>query len=236
MKEGKSLRKVSRMRGLPKSRFKRFFWRLDLRRQAEYWFSRDGAIAALKITGIAIVAIFVLTLGVFAYFRKDLPDISVTGNKLGGSISYYDRTGQHLLWQDYDAVKRVPVPGNEISQFVKDATVAIEDRDFYKHRGFDIRGIARAAFNDIFKRGSTQGGSTITQQLVKLNENWTAQRSLGRKIKEVILAVELERSYKKDEILTGYLNAAPYGGVDYGVQAAASDYFHKPAKDLNLAE
>src|SRR3989344_4283432 len=179
VKEGKSLRKVSRMRGLPKSRFKRFFWRLDLRRKAEYWFSRDGAIAALKITGIAIVAIFVLTLGVFAYFRKDLPDISVTGNKLGGSISYYDRTGQHLLWQDYDAVKRGPVPGNE---------------------------------------------------------NWTAQRSLGRKIKEVILAVELERSYKKDEILTGYLNAAPYGGVDYGVQAAASDYFHKPAKDLNLAE
>src|SRR3989344_4794098 len=236
MKEGKSVRKVSRMRGLPKSRFKRFFWRLDPRRQAEYWFSRDGAIAALKITGITIVAIFVLTLGVFAYFRKDLPDISVTGNKLGGSISYYDRTGQHLLWQDYDAVKRVPVPGNEISQFVKDATVAIEDRDFYKHRGFDIRGIARAAFNDIFKRGSTQGGSTITQQLVKLNEDWTAQRSLGRKIKEVILAVELERSYKKDEILTGYLNAAPYGGVDYGVQAAASDYFHKPAKDLNLAE
>ncbi len=236
LKEGKSLRKVSRLRGLPKSRFKRFFWRLDPRRFADYWFSRDGAIAGLKIFGIAIVVVFVLTLGVFAYFRKDLPDISVTGSKLGGSISYYDRTGQHLLWQDYDAVKRVPVPGNEMSQFIKDATVAIEDRDFYKHRGFDIRGIARAAFNDIFKRGSTQGGSTITQQLVKLNQDWTAQRSLGRKIKEVILAVELERSYKKDEILTGYLNAAPYGGVDYGVQAAASDYFHKPAKDLNLSE
>lgn len=236
MKDAKSLRKVQRLRGLPKSRIKRLVWRLDPRRWAQYWFSRDGAISGLKILGIVIVTFFVLTLGVFAYFRKDLPDISVTGN-LGGSISYYDRTGQHLLWQDYDAIKRVPVASGEISQFIKDATVAVEDRDFYEHRGFDIRGIARAAFNDIFNRDSgTQGGSTITQQLVKLNQDWTNQRSIIRKIKEVILAVELERSYKKDEILTGYLNAAPYGGVDYGVQAAASDYFHKPAKDLNLAE
>ncbi|MEK7561949.1 MAG: transglycosylase domain-containing protein [Patescibacteria group bacterium] len=236
MREGKSLRKVNRLRGLPKSRFKRLLWHLDPRNWAEYWFSRDGAIMALKITGVTIVALFILTLGVFAFFRKDLPDISVSGNKLGGSISYYDRTGKTLLWQDYDAIKRVPVPGTDISQFMKDATVAVEDRDFYKHRGFDPRGIVRAAFNDIFKKGGTQGGSTITQQLVKLNQDWTEQRSIARKIKEVILAVELERSYKKDDILTGYLNTAPYGGVDYGVQAAASDYFHKSAKDLNLAE
>src|SRR3990167_8737430 len=236
MRDGKSLRKVNRLRGLPKSRFKRFLWHIDPRHLAEYWFSRDGAITGLKILGVAIVAVFVLTLGVFAYFRKDLPDISVNGKNLGGSISYYDRTGQTLLWQDYDAIKRVPVADTEISQYVKDATVAIEDRDFYKHRGFDIKGIIRAAFNDIFKKGGTQGGSTITQQLVKLNQDWTNQRSIGRKIKEVILAVELERTYKKEEILTGYLNAAPYGGIDYGVQAAASDYFHKSAKDLNLAE
>ncbi|MBI2592117.1 penicillin-binding protein, partial [Candidatus Saccharibacteria bacterium] len=160
----------------------------------------------------------------------------ISGSKLGGSISYYDRTGQTLLWQDYDAIKRVPVAGTEISQFIKDATVAVEDRDFYKHRGFDIKAISRAAFNDIFHRGAKQGGSTITQQLVKLNQDWTNQRSIGRKIKEVILAVELERTYTKDEILTGYLNVAPYGGVDYGVQAAAADYFHKSAKELNLAE
>src|SRR3990167_4421481 len=236
MREGKSLRKVKRLRGLPKSRFKRLIWHIDPRHLAEYWFSRDGAITGLKILGVAIVAVFVLTLGVFAYFRKDLPDISVNGKNLGGSISYYDRTGQTLLWQDYDAIKRVPGADTEISQYVKDATVAIEDRDFYKHRGFDIKGIIRAAFNDIFKKGGTQGGSTITQQLVKLNHDWTNQRSIGRKIKEVILAVELERTYKKEEILTGYLNAAPYGGIDYGVQAAASDYFHKSAKDLNLAE
>lgn len=236
MREGKSLRKVNRLRGLPKSRFKRLVWHLDPRHLADYWFSRDGAIMALKITGITIVVLFVLMLGVFSFFRKDLPDISVTGTKLGGSISYYDRTGNTLLWQDYDGIKRVPVASGDISQFLKDATIAIEDRDFYNHKGFDIRGIARAAFNDIFKRGGTQGGSTITQQLVKLNENWTNQRSIARKVKEVILAVELERTYSKDEILTGYLNTAPYGGVDYGAQTASSDYFRKSAKDLTLAE
>lgn len=192
---------------------------------------------ALKVTGIVIIVFFVLTLGVFAYFRKDLPDITdISGDTLGGSISYYDRTGQTLLFQDYNAVKRVPVESKEISQHIKDATVAVEDRDFYNHRGFDLRGIARAAFTDVANQTTAQGGSTITQQLVKLTQDWTEQRTFTRKAKELILAVELERTYTKDEILTGYLNAAPYGGVDYGVQAASADYFHKSAKDLTLAE
>ena len=237
LKEGKAFRKVDRMSGLPKSRLKRLIYRLDPKRQAEYWFSRDGAIMALKVAGIAIMAMFVLTLGVFAYFRKDLPQVKdISGGNNGGSISYYDRTGQTLLWQDYNAVKRIPVPSNQLPNYLKEATVAIEDRDFYNHRGFDLKGIARAAVNDLFRHGGTQGGSTITQQLVKLNEDWTQQRSITRKVKELILAVELERSYTKDEILTGYLNAAPYGGVDNGAQTASQDYFHKDAKDLNLAQ
>ncbi len=237
MREAKSKRKVERLRGLPKSRFKRIIWRLNPKRQAQYWFSRDGGIMALKIAGISIVVFFILTMAVFAYFRKDLPNIKdISGSKLGGSISYYDRTGKTLLFEDYDAIKRVPVQGTEISQYIKDATVAVEDRDFYKHRGFDLKGIIRAAYNDVFRRGSTQGGSTITQQLVKIDRGWSEQRTVPNKIKEIILAVELERSYTKDEILTGYLNAAPYGSVDYGVQAAASDYFHKSAKDLTLPE
>lgn len=238
LKESKSRRKAERMAGLPKSRFKRTLWRLHPRRLAAYWFSRDGAIMALKVTGIGILVFFIFTLGLFAYFRKDLPDLrgDIHGSKLGGSISYYDRTGQHLLFQDYDAVKRVPVESNEISQYIKDATIAVEDRDFYKHRGFDVSGIARAAFTDISSRSSRQGGSTITQQLVKLTQDWSTERTFTRKAKELILAVELERTYTKDEILTGYLNAAPYGGVIYGVQSAASDYFHKSAKDLTIAE
>lgn len=235
MREEKSRRKVERLAGLPKSRFKRVIWRLHPKRLAAYWFSRDGGIMALKIAGLAIVFMFITTLGVFAFFRKDLPKIN-DFSKLDGSISYYDRTGTELLWQDYDAVKRVPVQNDEISKFIKDATVSIEDRDFYKHRGFDVRGITRALYTDISQRSAAQGGSTITQQLVKLTQDWTFERTLARKAKELILAVELERSYTKNEILTGYLNAAPYGSVIYGVQAASSDYFHKDAKDLTLAE
>ena len=236
MREAKSLRKVNRMRGLPKSRFKRMAWRLHPKRLYAYWFSRDGGIMALKILGIFILVMFIMTLGVFAYFRKDLPDISVSGGNLGGSISYYDRTGNTLLWQDYNTVKRVPVQSKEISPYIKDATVAVEDRDFYNHKGFDVKGISRAAYHDVLHKGGTQGGSTITEQLVKISADWTQQRNFSRKVKEIILAVELERSYTKDEILTGYLNAAPYGGLDYGVQSAASDYFHKSAKDLTLPE
>ncbi len=237
LKEAKSLRKVNRLRGLPKSRFKRFWWRMRPSHLKEYWFSRDGGIMALKIVGIGILVMFILTLAVFAYFRKDLPDVTdISGSNLGGSISYYDRTGKTLLWQDYNAVKRVPVSGDSISTYMKEATIATEDRNFYSERGFDVKSVIRAAYVDVFHRGSTQGGSTITEQLVKLTQDFNQSRSISLKAKELILAVELERTYTKDEILTGYLNAAPYGGVDYGVQAAASDYFHKNAKDLTLPE
>jgi membrane peptidoglycan carboxypeptidase len=237
MRQAKSLRKVNRLRGLPKSRIKRWLWRLHPKRLADYWFSRDGAIMALKIVGIAILAMFILTLGVFAYFRKDIKSITdVSGSNLGGSISYYDRTGQNLLWQDYNAVKRVPVQSQDISPYVKEATVSVEDKDFYKHRGFDIKGITRAAVIDVMHHGGKQGGSTITQQLVKLTQDFNQNRSIALKMKELILAVELERTYTKDQILTSYLNAAPYGSVDYGVQSASQDYFHKNAKDITLAE
>ena len=238
MRQDKALRKVNRLRGLPKSRIKRLAWRLQPKRLAEYWFSRDGGIMALKILGLTIVAMFIITLGVFAYFRKDLKNITdVSGSSLGGSISYYDSTGQTLLWQDYNAVKRVPVPSQDISPYLKNATVAVEDKDFYKHRGFDIKGIVRAIYVDVFHHGSgTQGGSTITQQLVKLTQDFNQNRNIALKMKELILAVELERNYTKDQILTSYLNVAPYGSVDYGAETASQDYFHKDAKDLTLPE
>ena len=240
-KATKSQRKAERLHGLPKSRIKRIIWKLHPRRLAQFWFSRDGAILALKITGIAILAGFILMLGIFAYFRKDLPDLrnDISGSNVGGSIEYYDKTGKVLLWQDYGAVKRIPIKTAEMSKYIRDATVAIEDRDFYSHSGFDLKGIFRAALHNFFGIGGgngTQGGSTITQQLVKLSQDWSLDRSYTRKIKELIVAVELERSYTKSEILTGYLNLAPYGGIEYGVQAASEDYFHKPAKDLTLSE
>lgn len=236
-KDGFSRGKALRMAGMPKNPVKRFFYRLHPKRLYHYWFSREGGIMALKITGIGIVTGFLLLVGLFAYFRKDLPNLNdISGNNIGGSIRYYDRTGQTLLWQDYDSIKRVPVEGEEIAQFVKDATVAVEDKDFFKHGGFDVRGITRAAWTNITGGTTTQGGSTITQQLVKLTQAWTDERTYTRKVKELILSVEFERSYSKQDILDGYLNTAPYGNIQYGVETATRDYFQKGAKDLTLDE
>lgn len=242
MKESRYRRasqKAARLSTLPKNPWKRMVYRLHPKRLYHYWFSREGGIMALKIAGISIVVLFFLIIGVFAYFRKDLPKINdISGDRLGGSITYLDRSGKTVLWQDYNAVKRIPVDFNEISPHMKNATVAIEDKDFYNHGAFDVRGIMRAAWHDVSKNDSQglQGGSTITQQLVKLNEQWTDNRTITRKVKELILAVELEREYSKDDILNGYLNVAPYGGVEYGVESAARDYFHTDAKNLSLAQ
>lgn len=230
-------RKALRLAGSPKNPVRRFFYRFHPERMYQYWFSREGGIMALKISGIGIVTSFLLLAGMFAYFRKDLPNLrDISGNNIGGSIRYYDRTGQTLLWEDYDSVKRVPVQGDQISQHVKNATIAIEDKDFYKHDGFDVKGISRAAWNNVTGSAGTQGGSTITQQLVKLSQKWTEERTYTRKVKELILAIEFENSYTKEEILTGYLNTAPYGNIQYGVETATRDYFQKPAKDLTLDE
>lgn len=236
-KNAKAARNATRLATLPKGRIKRFLYHFQPKRMYKYWFSRDGAIMALKIIGIGLIVGFLLLIGLFAYFRKDLPNLrDISGNNIGGSIRYYDRTGQTLLWEDYDAVKRIPVKDTEISKYVRDATVAVEDKDFFKHGGFDVKGITRAGVNNLVGGSSQQGGSTITQQLVKLTQNWTKDRSYTRKAKELILSVELERSYSKQEILTGYLNTAPYGNVQYGVEAATRDYFQKAAKDLTLDE
>lgn len=237
-KHARDARRAAYLSTLPKRPFLRTLYRMHPRRIAQYWFSRDGAIMALKITGVGIVVIFLLTLGVFAYFRKDLPKIKdISGGNLGGSITYYDKTGQTVLWQDYDAVKRIPVESNQMSPYLKQATVAIEDKDFYHEGAFNLGAIIRAGLHDVAGGGGgLQGASTITQQLVKLNEQWTDNRTITRKVKELILAVELNREYSKDDILTGYLNAAPYGGVEYGCEAAARDYFHVSCKDLTLAQ
>jgi membrane peptidoglycan carboxypeptidase len=236
-KLGRAAEKATYLSTLPKAPLKRVLYRMNPKRVINYWFSREGGIMALKLTGVAILVGFFLTVGLFAYFRKDLPKIrDIAGSNLGGSITYYDRTGQTVLWQDYDAVKRLPVDGSKINNYLREATVAIEDKDFYKHGAFDTRGIIRAASKDVSGGGSVQGGSTITQQFVKLNQQWTDDRTITRKVKELILAVELEREYSKADILTGYLNIAPYGGVEYGAEAAARDYFQIGAKDLSLAQ
>lgn len=222
---------------LPKERWKRFLNSFKPKNIYHYWFSRDGAIMALKLIGASILLCFLVAIGLFAYFRKDLPQIKDLSGNIGGNITYYDRTGQTVLFTDYDSVKRIPVAGNQISPYMKEATVAIEDKNFYKEGAFDVRGIMRAAAHDAFSGGGgLQGGSTITQQLVKLDEGWTDDRTITRKVKELILAVELEKEYSKTDILNAYLNIAPYGGLDYGVQAASEDYFNTSAANLTLAQ
>jgi penicillin-binding protein 1A len=237
-KDERTRRKAAYLATLPKNRFKRVLYRLRPKELARYWFSRDGAIMALKILGIGIVVVFVLIVGIFAYFRKDLPNInSLAGGKIGGSNIYYDRTCQTSLWQDYDTAKRIVVPGDQIAQNMKDATIAIEDKDYYKHGAFDARAIVRAGLSDVFNRsGGVQGGSTISQQVVKLDQQWVAERTVTRKVKELILAVELEREYSKDEILNAYLNMAPYGPIENGVEIASNDYFGIHASELDVAK
>ncbi len=236
LRAGSSSRKLNRLRNMPNSRWRRILWRLEPVNLKDYWWSREGLLMAIKVGGIGILSLFLLTIALFAYYRKNLANIKDLSGNIGGSISYYDRTGKTLLFSDYNGIKRVPVASTDISQYMKQATVATEDRGFYSEPGFSPKGIARAAINDLVHHGAQQGGSTITEQLVKMTEDWTQSRTLAHKVTELILAVDMERTYSKDDILTGYLNAAPYGGVDYGVQVAASDYFHTSAKKLTLPQ
>jgi penicillin-binding protein 1A len=213
------------------------------RRVAGYWFSRKGGFMALKVLGVLIL-IGVLTVGsLFAYYRRDLESIKPgeIAKRVQTTVTrYYDRNGA-LLWEDKgDGNYKLVVKSDQLSDNLKHATVAIEDRDFYHHHGISPTGLVRAAFNNA-SGGEVQGGSTLTQQLVKqvFFADEAQDRGFGgipRKIKEVILAIEVERMYDKDQILTLYLNESPYGGRRNGAESGAQTYFGKSAKDLSVAE
>ena len=234
----RAAKKAEYLASLPKDPWKRIAARLRPRHLVEYWFSREGAIMSLKIIGVFIVFCFLLIVGMFAYFRKDILAFNnISGSNLGGSIAYYDRTGKVLLWEDYNSVKRIPVPYNQISPYIKEATVAIEDKNFYHEGGFDFMAILRSAYHDILHHGQgLQGASTITEQVVKLNKGWPDPLSIKEKIEEIGLSIVLARDYSKSQILNAYLNIAPYGNIDYGIEAAAEDYFHTSAANLTLAQ
>jgi 1A family penicillin-binding protein len=149
------------------------------------------------------------------------------------STKIYDKNG-NVLYKIYKNENRTIVPLTQIPVHVRLATLAAEDAEFYSHPGFSIKGISRAIVQDI-KTGSIQGGSTITQQLVK-NTLLTPEKTITRKIKEIILSVEVEANYTKDQILEMYLNEVSYGGTAYGIEEASSSYFAKDIGDLDLAE
>jgi 1A family penicillin-binding protein len=191
---------------------------------------------AWKYLGYLCIAGFVFVAGVFLFFYKDLPSPDkLNGRFVAESTKIYDRTGNHILYDVHGEEKRTQIPYAEMPDTVRFATIALEDQNFYNHGGIEIRGIIRAALKDVLHLGAAQGGSTITQQLIK-NSMLSSERSFTRKIKEVILAIELEQKYSKDEVLAMYLNEIPYGSNAYGVEAAAQTFFGKHAKDLSLSE
>lgn len=176
--------------------------------------------------------IFVFSV-LFAWYAKDLPRPDRVVRREGFATKIFDRNGKQL-WDVFAEQRRIPTSLDAVPLHLRQAVIAIEDKDFYKHEGFDPRGILRAVANIVVYR-RLQGGSTLTQQLVK-NVLLTPERTLPRKIKEFILAVQIERKFNKDEILSMYLNEAPFGGTAWGVEAAAEVYFGKKVSDLALFE
>jgi len=155
--------------------------------------------------------------------------------KVADSTKIYDRTGTTILYDLNHNMKRQVVPLADISPNLQHATISIEDAHFYQHGGVSFTGIARSFLVDIFRMSLSQGGSTLTQQVVK-NTILTGKKSIIRKLQEWILAERLEEKYSKNQILEFYFNVTPYGGTLYGAQAASRSFFGKDAKDLDIAE
>ncbi|MBU0707881.1 PBP1A family penicillin-binding protein [Patescibacteria group bacterium] len=193
-----------------------------------------------RLTIILVILVLIgiiFTIGVFAWYSRELPDPDkLLTRNLAQSTRIYDRTGETLLYEIHGDVKRTLVQLEEIPDNLKNATIAIEDKNFYEHSGFDITGFIRAVLINISSGGKSRpGGSTITQQLVK-NAILTTEKTYTRKIKELVLSYQIERKFSKDQILKLYFNEIPYGSVAYGVESASQIYFGKSVQDLNLAE
>ncbi len=207
------------------------------RQQRKLFGSRSARIKTMSI--VAFGSFFLLIFGLlcvailFAWYAKDLPRPDKVQRKDGLSTIILDRNGEKLYDIFADA-NRIPAKWEEVPQCLKDATVAVEDKDFYKHQGLSTTGILRALIRTVLFH-DTQGGSTLTQQLVK-NVLLSTEQTLPRKMKEAILSIQIERKYSKNDILLMYLNEVPYGGTAIGVKAAAEHYFSKDVKNLSMPE
>ena len=197
---------------------------------------RKHWIVAFKIVGVAFLSFVILFFVAILYFSTQIPTIQeISSQQISQSTKIYDRTGTVLLYEIGNGERRTVVSFDQIPQSVKDATLAIEDQNFYNEPAFDIKGIFRAAWADITTGSISQGGSTITQQLAR-TAFLSLNRTFTRKIKELILAIKLSEYYSKDEILGLYLNEAPYGPNISGVEEASEDYFGIPIQNVNLAQ
>lgn len=205
---------------------KNFFKRVNKQKNKKVFiFGRAFKFGFLGL--VALISFFV-----WFFWGTPLPT-KLNENNFSVSTKLFDRKGK-TLYEIYTTERRTPVKLEELPDHIKKATIAIEDKDFYKHGGFSPTGMVRAVYKIVFK-GRVQGGSTLTQQLVK-SALLTPERTIRRKVREIVLALAVETMYSKDKILEMYLNQIPYGSTAYGIEAAAELYFNKPAKDLSLAE
>lgn len=231
----------SHLRPLPKEPVPRFFAHFRWERIKAYWFSKAGLKRIGKIFAACILLGIIGIGALFIYYKSQLKEIKLGNLTIDETVNtYLDRNGV-VLWEDKGVDDyRLVVDEADISTYVRQATVAIEDRNFYHHPGVDLGALVRAVLSTVSGRG-VQGGSTLTQQLIKqvyFSDEAASENRGGitRKIKELILSIELEKMYSKEQIITMYLNESPYGGRRNGIESAAQTYFGKNAKDLNLAE
>ncbi|MFA6361734.1 MAG: transglycosylase domain-containing protein, partial [Candidatus Shapirobacteria bacterium] len=193
---------------------------------------RNRKIKFKKWWGLVLLGLITLILIIYIY--RNIPNpAKLSSGEYPQTSQVMDRNGK-LLFEIYTDKRSTPVSLKEVPQNLKNATLAIEDSNFYKHNGFDVRGLIRGLYRTVVEK-RLQGGSTLTQQLVK-NALLTPERTISRKIKEAILTVATEIMYSKDQILQMYFNQTPYGGTLWGVQAGAKGIFNKDVKDLTLAE
>lgn len=209
-----------------------------MKKSIKTWIKRHYVDVLIDL-GIAVFVIgLIIAGGIFIWVSTmEIPDLSsFEQRRIEQSTKIYDRTGEVLLYDLHQDVRRTIVPFENISYHIKNASVAIEDDKFYKHIGISPVSILRAALSNLLSGDAGgQGGSTITQQVIK-NSVLEKEKSLTRKIKEAILAIKLERVLTKDEILSHYLNESPYGGTMYGVEEASQSFFGKSASDITLPE
>jgi len=230
--KGKLVRFTSKI--MPKKLKSRRLHQHRVLTEAEKKLLRAKRLRTLALTFLGLVILGIVGfLVMFAWYSRDLPKPGEVVRKEGFSSKIYDRNGS-LLYDLYEEERRNPVDFDQIPTDLKNATVAIEDKDFYKHGGFDFLTILRIPYNLLFKHRIV-GGSTLTQQLVK-NVLLTNEKTITRKFKEFVLSVQIERKFSKDEILAMYLNEAPYGGNGWGVGTAVEIYFNKPINELTLVE
>lgn len=190
----------------------------------------------IPILLLTFLSCIVIIAGMFVWYSRDLPNPDqVINRQIAESTKIYDRTGETVLYDIHGDIQRTTIELKELPEYVTLATIAIEDKDFYKHKGVSLWGILRGQIMPRLKGRRAQGGSTLTQQFVK-NAILTNERRLSRKLKEIIIAYQLEKKFTKEQILKMYFNEIPYGSTIYGIEAASQSFFAKSAKDLSLSE